>query len=266
MPRLGRLIVFGLLGFLAVAAGFAQQTSSRRTTSLTAQDYVDIQELYSRYSQGTDYQDAALFASIFTPDGVFKPGPSPEIVGVKAITEWRQQSFVKGGQRRQRLYNSSLILRPTADGATGRGYYALYVVSSKPAILTTTGHYDDEFVKTSEGWRIKKRTVLVDSAAQSPAGALVLSPPHCGQSIVTSDRRSDEVEHNHPRRSRGGRDRTGGLNGIAAEQTAARRSGTQKYAEPFRPLPALRIKPLDVSKWTDKHRELCCEGGRLPRG
>src|SRR5262245_12934381 len=169
MPRLGRLIVFGLLGFLAVAAGFAQQTSSRRTTSLTAQDYVDIQELYSRYSQGTDYQDAALFASIFTPDGVFKPGPSPEIVGVKAITEWRQQSFVKGGQRRQRLYNSSLILRPTADGATGRGYYALYVVSSKPAILTTTGHYDDEFVKTSEGWRIKKRTVVIDSPAQSPA-------------------------------------------------------------------------------------------------
>lgn len=46
-----------------------------------------------------------------------------------------------------------------------------------------------------------------------------------------------------------------GFTGTVAQQST-RTSAAVKFGEPFTPLPALRIKPLESSKWTDKHREL----------
>jgi hypothetical protein len=58
--------VLGVLGALATAQ--AQRTRG----SLTALDYVEIQQLYSRYAIGIDSGNAEMFAGVFTPDGTFQ--------------------------------------------------------------------------------------------------------------------------------------------------------------------------------------------------
>jgi hypothetical protein len=35
-------------------------------------------------------------------------------------------------------------------------------VTSRPAQITFTGYYDDAFVRTSKGWRLKRRTINRD--------------------------------------------------------------------------------------------------------
>jgi len=45
------------------------QTAGNKT--LTAQDFVDIQQLYAKYNWSLDAGDAEGYASTFTPDGVF---------------------------------------------------------------------------------------------------------------------------------------------------------------------------------------------------
>ena len=56
-------------------------------------------------------------------------------------------------------------LEPSPEGARG-GAYLLNVVPGvghAPATITSVVVYDDVLVKTSDGWRIKKRTVHANS-------------------------------------------------------------------------------------------------------
>ena len=70
---------FLVLGFVGVLAGggwvYAQQRSASRPANLSAQDYVDIQMLYARYNQGSDFSDTAMWMSIWADDAFFKIKP-----------------------------------------------------------------------------------------------------------------------------------------------------------------------------------------------
>ena len=54
-----------------------------------------------------------------------------------------------------------MAIDPSPEGATGTSYFLRVSLGQggKPSALTGGGVYRDTFVKTSEGWRIKKRTV-----------------------------------------------------------------------------------------------------------
>lgn len=157
------ILVLGLVGVL-VGGGwvYAQQRGSSRAATLSPQDYVDIQSLYAKYNQGSDFSDTAMWMSIWADDAVFKPG-GQAITGTKALAEFRASrnaAAAKGGQRRHS--NSSIVLTPTPEGATGRAYFTLLDTSSKQPVLAAAGYYDDTFVKTDKGWVIKTRTLHFD--------------------------------------------------------------------------------------------------------
>ena len=69
---------------------------------LSGHDYGEIENLYARYSQGSDFRDAELFLSAFSEDATIVRADSSSI--------------------------------------------------------------DDEFVRTPDGWRIKRRTINRDTA------------------------------------------------------------------------------------------------------
>ncbi len=56
----------------------------------------------------------------------------------------------------------SYLITPTGTGAKGRAYYVLLDITTRPATFVFTGYYDDEFVRTPDGWRIKRRTINRD--------------------------------------------------------------------------------------------------------
>ena len=72
---------------------YAQGGGSRLTPSLTAQDHVEITQLYARFNQGTDFRNADLWLSTFADDAVFTLPNGRDIVGKDALTAWRSQSF-----------------------------------------------------------------------------------------------------------------------------------------------------------------------------
>ena len=80
------LALIGIASFCGSAWLFAQKSTGK---ALTAQDLVDIQQLYAKYNWTLDSGDAEAYASTFTPDGVFNNN-----VGHDAIVDVRTQKVV----------------------------------------------------------------------------------------------------------------------------------------------------------------------------
>jgi hypothetical protein len=146
--------VLGVLGALATAQ--AQRTRG----SLTALDYVEIQQLYSRYAIGIDSGNAEMFAGVFTPDGTFQL-PTRTVQGRQQLADIAAKPGPETGPTNVSHVAVNIAIEPAADGATGTSYFLRVKLGQKGEANTLTGGgiYRDTFVKTSEGWRIKKRIV-----------------------------------------------------------------------------------------------------------
>ena len=192
MRRWHVLVMVVVLGLGAGVGWSAAQQRGSSPSVLTGQDYAEIYQLYSRYAQGTDFREGALWLSVFTDDAVFQPGANAEdVVGKQALAEWRAQNFAARPPERQTRHcanaedvvgkqalaewraqnfaarppgNSGWVITPTPGGANGRLYFLGVDVSSGRPVLGGSGHYEDVYVKTSEGWRIKERRFTSDTS------------------------------------------------------------------------------------------------------
>lgn len=148
---------FALFGII-VAAGATLVYAQKAGGTLTAQDLVDIQQLYAKYNWTLDAGDAEGYASTFTPDGAFNNN-----VGHDAIVKFAE-TFHGGMGARVRHWNTNLMILPTPEGAHGQVYLVLVDFSTKPASIATSASYSDDLVKTAQGWRFKKRATKGDVA------------------------------------------------------------------------------------------------------
>ena len=146
-----RLLTLAAALTLVPAATKAQMTVS-------ADDMVAIQQLYAHYNLVLDAGDAQAWADTFLPDGSF--GNS---VGRAALVEFATNFHASNPGSRH--WNSNLQITKTAEGASGTVYLMLWNTSVRPATITITGVYNDELVKTSQGWRFKSRVVTPDRPA-----------------------------------------------------------------------------------------------------
>jgi len=141
------VFVFGSLG-----AVYAEE-------KLTGSDLAEIEQLYGRYNQGSDFRDVDLWLSAFSSDAVFSVGGN-EFVGTEALRGFRTASFERSKDSPpRRHWTSSLVVTATADGAQGRSYYFVLNVGSRPPAIGGSGYTEDTFVKTEDGWRMKSRTL-----------------------------------------------------------------------------------------------------------
>lgn len=76
--------------------------------SLTAADYIEIQQLYARYARTLDLGDPEGWADTFTPDGVFR-----DAAGREELVAYAENSY-GGRQGTGRHWNSQLVVTPTA--------------------------------------------------------------------------------------------------------------------------------------------------------
>ena len=131
---------------------------AQKGKALTAQDLVEIQQLYAKYNWTLDSGDAEGYASTFTPDGVFNNN-----VGKDAIVKFAN-GFQTGMGSHVKHWNTNLMIMPTGDGASGQVYLVLVDFATKPPSIVTSATYSDELVKTAQGWRFKKRATKGDTA------------------------------------------------------------------------------------------------------
>ena len=154
MPTRKVLALLGIIVATCTAWVYAQKSGA----TLTAQDLVEIQQLYAKYNWTLDAGDAEGYASTFTPDGVFNSN-----VGHDAIVKFAE-TFHGGMGAHVRHWNTNLLILPTPEGAHGQVYLVLVDFGTKPATIATSASYSDDLVKTAQGWRFKKRATKGDAA------------------------------------------------------------------------------------------------------
>ena len=175
------------LGLIVAVLMLVQQKradAAPKTTTLTALDYAEIGQLVNRYGQAIDTcsNNGYDYADLYTPDGVFidKITPNGFAKGGVVLAKGREQlaEVVGGGSfgcKRPVKGPTSTpgdgpvawngwshlmlnhVVTPTAEGATGR-VYLLMLGMTGPNSLQRDGGYEDIYVKTANGWRIKSRT------------------------------------------------------------------------------------------------------------
>jgi len=133
--------------------------ASPNSTTMTASDYIEIQQLVARYpfALDTGQRQGNMYADIFTPDGTFGRNKGHQaLVGVA----WQHRPGQGPGYNRN--FPQHVVITPTAEGATGK--LLTYVIDvgegqGKPSTILNGAHYEDVYVRTPDGWRIKSRTV-----------------------------------------------------------------------------------------------------------
>ena len=162
MRRVQGPLAIGLLAAFT-SVGWVWAQGRNPSGAFTTQDYAEIQQLYMRYAQGTDFGDAEMWLGVFTPDASFHPtanraGSKPE-VGREAMVKWRANNFAaRKPPYHYRHWPGTFVITPTPDGnARGRVYWMAFNPTTNPRTITDTGFYDDVYVRTPAGWRIKER-------------------------------------------------------------------------------------------------------------
>jgi hypothetical protein len=136
-------------------------------------DKAQIADVLIRYGTGIDFKDWALFRTCWTGDVEVDYGEVGKYSGVDAITDLMTQLHEAMGPTYHRLSNFAITVE--GDRATARSYVhaVLQAIPEDPASwVEALGHYDDELVRTQEGWRIARRTTHIARVlAGAPSGA-----------------------------------------------------------------------------------------------
>jgi uncharacterized protein (TIGR02246 family) len=147
------------IGAVSVSLAVGAQQAGQ---PLTPQDHVEIQELVARYSHALDSaaDNGNMLAGLFTPDGVLTAEDGQVYTGRAKLAEYARATG--RGALNVRHFSYKAIIDPSATGATGKTLvtFASIGKAGQPATELEGGRYWDEFVKTAEGWRIKKRTYV----------------------------------------------------------------------------------------------------------
>ncbi|OBG52209.1 MULTISPECIES: nuclear transport factor 2 family protein [unclassified Mycobacterium] len=120
------------------------------------EDRQDISELLVRYATGIDRRDWPLFRTVFTADCELDYGEIGSWTGVDAVTEFMDMTHAPAGHTLHRLTNHAITVN--GDNASARTYVdAVIMFGDNQSGVNAWGFYDDEIVRTGDGWRIARR-------------------------------------------------------------------------------------------------------------
>jgi hypothetical protein len=167
------VLAVGLVACVLAAGVFvrAQQRNTPASSSaLTPQDYIDIQQLVSSYAYGLDgnTDNGATYANLFAPGAVFgRPRTEGrDNLAALANTQPRGANYV-------RHFITNHVIEPSPGGAIGREYAVIIDIgeNGNPGRIALGGRYDDEYVRTPQGWKFKARTFTPSRVDVQPPAA-----------------------------------------------------------------------------------------------
>ena len=120
-------------------------------------DEQEIIALLTRYATGIDRRDWAMFEACFTEDAHSDYGTFGQWSSAAQITAFMREAHSAMGYTLHRL--SNIVISAKGPSATARTYVDALLM---PGALggearRGVGFYDDELVKTEQGWRIRIR-------------------------------------------------------------------------------------------------------------
>jgi len=142
-------------------------------------DKIEIMELQSRYMFAIDWRDPQAYGDTFTEDAVLA-WPEGHAQGREKIRE----SVVRAGEyfRRQadaaapakparlRHFVTNQVVKIDGDTAHAVAYWFDVNNDNQPRwpYLAAYGYYEDDLVRTADGWRFSRRNVVNEISGPSP--------------------------------------------------------------------------------------------------
>ena len=162
-------VVGGALLSVAVRAQ-QRSTGTIQVPTLTPQDYLDIQQLVSSYPYGLDgnTDNGASYANLFAPGGVFGRPRTEGRDNLAALANREPH-----GANYVRHFITNHVIDPAPGGAVGKEYAVIIDIgeNGNPGRIFLGGRYDDEYVKTPQGWKFNSRTFTPSRVDVQPATA-----------------------------------------------------------------------------------------------
>ena len=173
------------LALLIPTAALAQ-----KPMTLTAMDYIEIQQLVAKYAKYIDTcsNNGYDYADLYTADGAFIPvingKPTSGIQGREKLAEvsgggskgCKNVGWIKQGVHHMYVNH---IIKPSPEGATGTVNMLMIGLGGDPNKIEHDGFYEDTYVKTAQGWRFQSRihhALLRPSPPRPPAPATSAAP------------------------------------------------------------------------------------------
>jgi 3-phenylpropionate/cinnamic acid dioxygenase small subunit len=119
-------------------------------------DRQDIYDLLMRYATGIDRRDWSLLRTVFTDDCELDYSEIGSWRGVDTVAEFMEQAHAAAGHKMHRMTNEAITV--DGDTAVARTYVdALILAGDNMSGVNAIGFYDDEIVRTGDGWRVARR-------------------------------------------------------------------------------------------------------------
>lgn len=131
-------------------------------------DETEIRNIIARLAHLADDGDLGDYIALFTEDGVWEMkgsgplAPFPAKRGradIRAGAEDRRRSGVQGPGTHTLHVITTTAVTLAGDRASARSYIMLLTNTHTKAELGFCGIYNDEFVRTPDGWRLASRVI-----------------------------------------------------------------------------------------------------------
>lgn len=135
-------------------------------------DRTAIADTLIRYASGIDQRDWPLFRTCFTEDVVAEYDTMGTLEGLDTFVDVFEPAHAPMGPTFHRI--SNIVIEVDGDRAKARSYvHAVLVTSpeSQDNWVDVVGSYEDELVRTADGWRIARRvsrTARMLTAGEQP--------------------------------------------------------------------------------------------------
>jgi 3-phenylpropionate/cinnamic acid dioxygenase small subunit len=133
---------------------------------LRVEDRIAIESLVTEYAWLLDHRCWDEVQQLFTEDAVLYIR-GREIVGTEGLAEWAAARARKQSRRTQHQMTLLRLEAVSRDHVKGTAALVLHVAKSGGGgtYVDLVGEYEDEYVRTNEGWRFRRRRLVkVDEA------------------------------------------------------------------------------------------------------
>jgi hypothetical protein len=169
-------LLVAALGFAGATWAVVHAQQKARVVPLSPLDYIQIQQLVAKYAYALDSgaDNGYTYANLFMPDGVFIRGESNGSQRVQGRESLAFLARDTPARRRTPLtvghFIVNHVIEPSPSGATGKAYLASMTFGNEGqnGAIVQGGHYEDEYVRTIDGWRFKSRQFFESRTTPAP--------------------------------------------------------------------------------------------------
>ena len=151
-----------------------------RYDSNYASDRAEIEDLLGRYSFAADWQDADVYASLFTEDGVLdwargvargREAIHDEVIGMRSAFAIQEAEAAPLRPARLRHFITNLVLDVNGDTAKGLAFWVEFDNrnADRKAYSGAYGYSEDEYRKVDGEWLFSFRKIYNEEMADRTA-------------------------------------------------------------------------------------------------